>query len=56
MFCNSKIVFLATKPQYFPNVVPELSINTKELPLTIVISIMAGISLKTLKEVRLFKK
>lgn len=52
VYCNSKIVFLATKPQYFSNVVKELYTNTIGLPLNILISIMAGIPLSTLQEVR----
>lgn len=52
VFCNCKVVFLATKPQYFPKVVAELYTGTIGLPLNILISVMAGISLDTLQKVR----
>jgi len=51
VFCNTKIVFLATKPQYFPKVVSEL-FTTVFGSLNILISIMAGIPLNVLQEVR----
>lgn len=51
VFCNSKIVFLATKPQYMNEVVSKLYKNTLGLPLKIIISIMAGITLSTLQEI-----
>jgi len=51
VFCNTKIVFLATKPQYFPKVVSEL-FTTVFGSLNILISIMAGIPLNILQEVR----
>ncbi|XP_015364742.1 PREDICTED: pyrroline-5-carboxylate reductase [Diuraphis noxia] len=49
VFCNTKIVFLATKPQYFPKVVSELFTTTLG-SLQILISIMAGIPLNKLQE------
>lgn len=51
VFCNCKIVFLATKPQYFPKVVSELHTESPGLPLNILISIMAGITLSELQGV-----
>lgn len=51
VFCNCKIVFLATKPQYFPKVLSELHTDTNGLPLNILISIMAGITLNELQGV-----
>jgi pyrroline-5-carboxylate reductase len=51
VFCNSKIVFLAIKPQYFFKVASGLSVSTLGLPLNILISIMAGIPLGALQEV-----
>ncbi|VVC31455.1 Pyrroline-5-carboxylate reductase, catalytic, N-terminal,NAD(P)-binding domain,Pyrroline-5-carboxylate [Cinara cedri] len=50
VFCCSKIVILATKPQYFQKVVSGLFTKTIGLPLNILISIMAGITLSTLHE------
>lgn len=55
VFCNTKIVFLATKPQYVTEVVSKLYTNTLGLPLNILISIMAGIPLIALQQVRCWK-
>ncbi|XP_022171219.1 pyrroline-5-carboxylate reductase [Myzus persicae] len=49
VFCNTKIVFLATKPQYFPKVVSELFTTTFG-SLNILISIMVGIPLNILQK------
>ncbi|XP_027846788.1 uncharacterized protein LOC114126937 [Aphis gossypii] len=54
VFCNTKIVFLATKPQYFSKVVSELYIKALG-PLNILISIMAGIPLNTIQEAFMLK-
>lgn len=48
----SKIVFLAIKPQYFPIIVSKLCKETLGLHLDILISIMAGITLESLNDVR----
>lgn len=50
----SKIVFLAIKPQYFPIIVSKLCKETLALGLhlDILISIMAGITLESLIDVR----
>ncbi|XP_050429668.1 uncharacterized protein LOC126838920 [Adelges cooleyi] len=51
VFCNCKILFLATKPQYFPKVVNELKLKSQGLPLNIIISIMVGIPCQVLNKI-----
>lgn len=53
---QSKIIFLAFKPQYFPTVMTKLCKETFGLHLDILISIMAGITLDTLNDVSHFNR